>query len=67
MTISTNPSVSSNILQANPNTLYRFTSPVSALTIQLQQPSSSSTAVEYLFRFKTASSGVSITFTDYQD
>lgn len=66
MTITTDPPVSNNTLQAGSNILYRFTTLVSALTIQLQQPSSSSVAVEYLFRFKTASSGVNIAFTDYQ-
>ena len=59
--------VQNNVLSASSNILYRFTNPVSALTIQLQQPSASNAAVEYLFRFKTASSGVNITFTDYQD
>lgn len=67
MAISADPTLSNNTLQAAPNTLYRFTNPVSALTIQLQQPSASNVAVEYLFRFKTASSGVNITFTDSQD
>lgn len=67
MAISADPTLSNNTLQAAPNTLYRFTNPVSALAIQLQQPSTSNVAVEYLFRFKTASSGVNITFTDSQD
>lgn len=66
MIISVDPALSGTILQASSNILYRFTNPVSVLTIQLQQPSSSNTAVEYLFRFKTASSGVNIIFTDSQ-